>query len=79
MAAQAAEEARAYLLAKVPVGPHLADQLLLPLALTGGGAFVTMAPTDHTTTNIAVIEKFLPVEFAVDALGGGRWRVSVSA
>ena len=76
--AHTVKEAQAYLAAKVPVGPHLADQLLLPLALAGAGTFVTMAPTQHTRTNIAVIEKFLPVEFALDDLGDGRWRVSVA-
>ena len=35
---------RAYLAALVPVGPHLADQILLPCALAGGGSFVTMEP-----------------------------------
>lgn len=66
-----------YLDAKAPVGPHLADQLLLPLVLAGGGSFVTMPPTEHTRTNIAVIEKFLALEFTLADLGDGRWRVSV--
>ena len=39
-----ASGARLYLAADVPAGPHLADQLLLPLGIaayqkTGGGAF----------------------------------------
>lgn len=78
VAAETVKEARAYMAANVPVGLYLADQLLLPLALAGAGSFVTMAPTAHTRTNIAVIEKFLPVEFPLDELGDGRWRVSVS-
>ncbi len=78
VAANTVKEAQAYMAAKVPVGPHLADQLLLPLALAGRGTFVTMAPTQHTRTNIAVIEKFLPVEITLNDLGNGRWRVSVS-
>ncbi len=75
--ARTVKEVREYLVTKAPVGPHLADQLLLPLALAGGGSFVTMHPTKHTTTNIAVIETFLPVELKLDDLGDGRWRVSV--
>jgi RNA 3'-terminal phosphate cyclase (ATP) len=47
------------------VGRHLADQLLLPMALAGGGRFTTMPPDNHVPTNIAVIEKFLPVKFEV--------------
>jgi RNA 3'-terminal phosphate cyclase (ATP) len=48
-----------------PVGRCLADQLLLPIALAGGGSFSTMAPDAHVPTNIAVIEKFLPVRFTL--------------
>ncbi len=77
VAASTVDDARAYLAAGAPVGPHLADQLLLPLALAGGGSFVTMPPTQHTRTNIAVIEKFLPVTFAVEQIEGKRWRIVV--
>lgn len=48
-----------------PVGRHLADQLLLPMALAGDGRIVTMSPDSHVPTNIAVIERFLPVRFRV--------------
>lgn len=74
----AVEEARAYLTAGVPVGPHLADQLLLPMALAGGGSLLTMHPTEHTRTNIAVIEKFLPVAFELTELARHRWRIAVT-
>ena len=37
----AVERARIYLASPVAVGRHLADQLLLPLALAGGGEFTT--------------------------------------
>ena len=46
-------------------GPYLADQLLVPLALAGGGAFRTMPLTRHSTTNIDVVRQFLNVEIAV--------------
>lgn len=75
---EAAAAARAYLDGGAPIGPHLADQLLLPMALAGGGSFVTCAPSGHTSTNIAVIEKFLPVEIAVTDMPGGLNRVTVS-
>ncbi|WP_277419331.1 RNA 3'-terminal phosphate cyclase, partial [Pseudomonas viridiflava] len=45
------------------VAEHLADQLLLPMALAGGGSFNTLRMTDHLLSNIAVIERFLPVRF----------------
>ena len=78
VAACVVDAVRDYLAADAPVGPYLADQLLLPLALAGGGAFVTSAPTQHTATNIAVIEKFLPVRFEMTRLDAKRWRVSVA-
>jgi RNA 3'-terminal phosphate cyclase (ATP) len=49
----------------IPVGEHLADQLLIPLALAGGGSFKTFPLSAHTTTNIHTIKKFLDVEIHV--------------
>ena len=40
----------------VLIGTHLADQLLLPLAMAGAGSFRTAPPTPHTTTNMEIIE-----------------------
>lgn len=76
-----ATEALALLARDVPVGPHLADQLLVPMALAGGGAFVTVEPTLHCTSNAALIERFLPVRFAMReaAAGAGRWRIDCTA
>lgn len=59
VAERVAAEAREYLSASVPVGRHLADQLLLPLALLRGGAFRTFALTPHATTNLETIAAFL--------------------
>ena len=71
------DEARAWLDAGVPVGPHLADQLLLPLSLAGGGAFRTLAPTAHTRTNAEVIRAFLEVPIAFEQAADGTWIVAV--
>ena len=79
VAANVVAEVRAYLAAGVPVGPHLADQLLLPLALSGAGAFLTQHPTAHTRTNVEIIEKFLPVSFDIKEQAKDRWRISVEA
>jgi RNA 3'-terminal phosphate cyclase (ATP) len=65
VALRAVEEVRHYLAARAPVGPYLADQLLLPLALAGGGAFRTGPLTRHASTNVAVIRDFLGVDVAV--------------
>ncbi|MCC7139003.1 MAG: RNA 3'-terminal phosphate cyclase [Planctomycetes bacterium] len=61
---------REWLAADVPVGPHLADQLLLPLALGAGGTFRTVAPTRHTKTNADVIRQFLP-DVRIDLVADG--------
>jgi RNA 3'-terminal phosphate cyclase (ATP) len=60
-----------------PVARHLADQLLLPLALAGSGSFTTMAPDTHVPTNMAVIEKFLPVHFQIKEEEKGKRRISI--
>ena len=39
-------------------GPYLQDQLLLPIALAGGGTFTTVKVSDHSHTAAAVIERF---------------------
>lgn len=65
VAKRAVGEVRRYLASGVPIGEHLADQLLLPMALSGGGAFRTVKPSRHTTTNIDVISMFLNVDIRV--------------
>src|SRR4029453_8171531 len=52
VADQAVKEMRRYLAAGVPVGIHLADQLLTVLALSEGGVFRTVALSRHAVTNI---------------------------
>ena len=69
VAEQAVEQARRYLAAGVPVGPHLADQLLVPLALAGGGAFRTIGLSSHSRTNLDVIRAFLSTRIAVIGAG----------
>jgi RNA 3'-terminal phosphate cyclase (ATP) len=79
VAAAAAKEASEYDAAGVPVGPHLADQLILPLALAGGGSFVTMPLTLHTTTNIEVVQMFLSVNVRVVKVGEAAVRVDIKS
>jgi len=76
VAAEAAKEARAYLACEAAAGEHLADQLLLPFALAGGGAFTAQKLNRHARTNMVVIASFLPVEFVVSE-GAGRTHVEV--
>jgi len=71
VAADACDELERLLAAGVPVGEHLADQLLLPMALAGGGRYRTLPASLHTTTNIAVIQRFLDVAIATAPIDGG--------
>jgi RNA 3'-terminal phosphate cyclase (ATP) len=64
VATEAVKEARAYLVSNAAVGEHLADQLLLPFALAGGGVFTAEKLNRHARTNMEVISSFLPVNFA---------------
>jgi RNA 3'-terminal phosphate cyclase (ATP) len=58
-----------YLEAGAPVGDFLADQLLLPMAVAGGGRFRTTELSPHARTNIETIGKFLDLPIAVTASG----------
>lgn len=79
VASRVAGQAGKYLKISAPVGPYLADQLLIPMALAGAGQFVTAEPTQHTLTNIEVIEKFCAVTFQLDRLNKQQWKISVTA
>lgn len=76
----AVDDVRSYLSTSAPVGEYLADQLLLPMALAGKGQIICTAPSMHTTTQIEIIEKFLPVEFVVERLEQDRsWKIMVES
>jgi RNA 3'-terminal phosphate cyclase (ATP) len=79
VAKDVAAQARDYLDAGVPVGRHLADQLLIPMALAGGGAFRTVAPTRHTRTNCDILKHFLDVSVSMEQEREDRWRVEIGA
>ena len=77
------KEVKTYQASEGALGQHLADQWMLPLALAvvergGAASFTCTEMTEHATTNIGVIEKFLPVRFDVD-LTDARPRVCVVA
>ena len=59
-------EAKHYVESDACVGIHLADQLLLPFAIAGGGRFTTARVTEHTSTNAKVIESFMPLRVAFE-------------
>lgn len=72
-----AEAVNAYLASGAGVGPYLADQLLIPLALAGGGHYRTASPTRHTRTNIEIVRRFLEIDIALRPVEEKIWEVSV--
>lgn len=66
VAGQAPKEARDYIASGAAVGEHLAHQLMLPLALAGGGSFTVSTVSRHALTNAEVIARFLPVEIGFE-------------
>lgn len=77
VAEEVVDEVRQYEEAHVPVGPHLADQLLVPLALAGGGTFRTMGLTTHARTVAALIPRFLDSTTDFRAHPKGGWEAAV--
>lgn len=83
VAKSALNEARRYMASGAAVGEHLADQLLLPMALAGGGRFTAETVSQHAITNAEVIARFLPVNIAFSkdvqsVRGGTRYIVDVN-
>lgn len=80
VAREAAAEVQVYLACGAPVGEHLADQLVIPMALAGGGGFCTGALSSHARTNIEVVRRFVPVDVRVDEIpDSGHTRVRFGA
>jgi RNA 3'-terminal phosphate cyclase (ATP) len=74
----AVNQADAWLRSGAAVAEHLADQLLLPMALAGSGSFTTPGMTEHLQSNVAVIERFLPVTIECREESTDRLRIEVS-
>jgi RNA 3'-terminal phosphate cyclase (ATP) len=77
VAGSLADDVQRYFAAGAAVDSRLADQLLVPLALTSGGTFSTLPPTLHAETNAAVIGRFLPVAYAAGPAEGGRCLITL--
>jgi len=77
VADQVLAEAQAYMASGAAVGEHLADQLMLPLALAGSGRITLPVVSGHAATNAAVIARFLPVSVGFEQ--GARASICVVA
>ncbi|HET9638243.1 MAG TPA: RNA 3'-terminal phosphate cyclase [Allosphingosinicella sp.] len=74
---KAAKRMAGYLASTAVAGPYLADQLLLPMALAGGGSFTTVKPSKHSLTGAEVIAKFLDVRVGFEEKEDGCHMVTV--
>jgi len=75
---EVAIECLKYLNSGAALDPHLADQIVLYLALLKEGAgFSTSRITKHLLTNLWVIERFLGISYSVDGLEGEAGRVTL--
>ena len=79
VATSAVQDMRRYLSAGVPVGCHLADQLLTFLAAGDGGSFRTVSLSRHSITNIDVIHAFGRTRIGTVDEGRDVVRVDVGA
>lgn len=71
------QQVKGYELANVPVGEHLADQLMLPMALAGSGCFHTVPLTRHAQTQLELIPRFLDVRMTAKPVADGVIEVQV--
>jgi RNA 3'-terminal phosphate cyclase (ATP) len=69
LAASVMGEVKRYVDSGAALDEYLADQLMLPLALAGGGSFSCESVSLHARTNATVIERFLPVRFEFKQAG----------
>lgn len=79
VADQAIDRLRAWQQSGTAVAEHLADQLLLPMALAGGGSLSTPHLSDHLQSNIEVLRRFLPLAIDVRKLGSGGVEIRLEA
>ena len=77
VAEKAAQQARRYIGSEAAVAEYLADQLLIPMSMAGGGSFTTLPLSRHATTNIEVIGKFLNVSIEASQIEDRVWKVDV--
>ena len=77
VALEAIKSVKKYLTSGVPVGRYLADQLMIPMAMAGGGKFRTLPLTRHSTTNIEIINKFLDIEINAEKIDKDVYEVTI--
>jgi RNA 3'-terminal phosphate cyclase (ATP) len=77
LAKTAANRMKGYLASNAFAGPYLADQLLLPFALSGGGSFTTVKPSQHSFTGAGIVERFTGRKTSFYQQEGGEFLVNI--
>lgn len=72
LAKTAAARLNGYIESSAFAGPYLADQLILPFALAGGGRFTTVKPSEHLRTAIDIAQRFTGLPMALEQQPGGE-------
>jgi RNA 3'-terminal phosphate cyclase (ATP) len=78
LAKDASRRMSGFIASKAFAGPYLADQLLLPFALSGGSSFTTVKPSQHARTAADIIDLFLGRRFDFNQQTDGEYLVSLS-
>lgn len=68
-----------YLISDAAVGEHLADQLIIPMAINEGGCFSTNVVSSHTRTNINTVSKFLNVKIDCSKQKDDYWLINIGS
>ena len=76
LAKTASARMRGYLGCQAFAGPYLADQLILPFVLAGGGAFTTVKPSQHLRTAIDIAQRFTACPIVLEQQDDGAHRVA---
>ena len=79
IAANVLKASRHYQASQAAVDQYLADQLLLPMALAGGGAFTTTTWSLHAATNACIIEQYLPIKIEYKKMPNGSIAVTLTS
>jgi RNA 3'-terminal phosphate cyclase (ATP) len=69
VAERAVKLAKSYLASRAFASEYLADQLMIPFALAGEGAYTATCASEHARTNARTIEAFLPVKIEMKSEG----------
>lgn len=78
LAKKASQRMAGYMESEAFAGPYLADQLLLPFALAGGGRFTTVKPSLHARTAADIVALFMGQRWTFEQQPNGSHLVQLA-